>query len=130
MRMFCDCITLGGRMLLDIGPKEDGTLDERQEKVLLDLGGWIHDHEEAVFGTEKGLDYNHFLGGSTISADKKTMYLFVYDKPQETLCVKGIKTPVKKVTVLHTGEELRFSYTGSLPWSGIPGTLWIWAGEM
>ena len=70
------------------------------------------DHEEAVFGTEKGLDYNHFLGGSTISADKKTMYLFVYDKPQETLCVKGIKTPVKKVTVLHTGEELRFSYTG------------------
>ena len=58
------------------------------------------------------------------------MYLFVYDKPQETLCVKGIKTPVKRVTVLHTGEELRFSYTGSLPWSGIPGTLWIWAGEM
>lgn len=93
-------------------------------------GGWIHDHKEAVFGTEKGLDYNHFLGGSTISADKKTMYLFVYDKPQETLCVKGIKTPVKRVTVLHTGEELRFSYTGSLPWSGIPGTLWIWAGEM
>ena len=101
-----------------------------QEQVLLDLGGWIHDHEEAVFGTEKGLDYNHFLGGSTISADQKTMYLFVYDKPQETLCVKGIKTPVKRVTVLHTGEELRFSYTGSLPWSGIPGTLWIWAGEM
>lgn len=32
VRMFCDCITLGGRMLLDIGPKEDGTLDERQEK--------------------------------------------------------------------------------------------------
>lgn len=64
--------------------------------MLLDLGGWIHDHKEAVFGTEKGLDYNHFLGGSTISADKKTMYLFVYDKPQETLCVKGIKTPVKK----------------------------------
>ena len=130
VRMFCDGITMGGRMLLDIGPKEDGTLDERQEKVLLDLGGWIHDHKEAVFGTEKGLDYNHFLGGSTISADKKTMYLFVYDKPQETLCVKGIKTPVKRVTVLHTGEELRFSYTGSLPWSGIPGTLWIWAGEM
>ena len=33
VRMFCDCITLGGRMLLDVGPKEDGTLDERQVKV-------------------------------------------------------------------------------------------------
>mgnify|MGYP000161113563 CR=1 FL=1 len=60
VRMFCDCITLGGRMLLDIGPKEDGTLDERQEKVLLDLGGWIHDHKEAVFGTEKGTGLQSF----------------------------------------------------------------------
>jgi alpha-L-fucosidase len=130
VRMFCDCITLGGRMLLDVGPKEDGTLDERQEKVLLDLGNWIHDHEEAVYETGKGLSYQQFLGGSTLSADKKTIYLFVYDKPVETLCVKGIKTPVKRVTVLHSREELKFTYTGALPWSGIPGTLWIWAGDM
>lgn len=130
IRMFCDCITLGGRMLLDVGPKEDGTLDERQVKVLTDLGDWIHKHEEAVYGTGKGLSYHQFLGGSTLSADQKIIYLFVYDKPQETLCLKGIKTPVKRVTVLHTGEELKFSYTGSLPWSGIPGTLWIWAEQM
>lgn len=130
VRMFCDCITLGGRMLLDVGPKEDGTLDPRQEKVLTDLGDWINDHSEAVYGTGKGLEYRQFLGGSTLSADKQTVYLFVYDKPLETVCVKGIKTPVKRVTVLHSGEELRFTYTGSLPWSGIPGTLWIWAEEM
>lgn len=130
VRMFCDCITLGGRMLLDVGPKEDGTLDPRQEKVLTDLGDWINDHSEAVYGTGKGLEYRQFLGGSTLSADKQTIYLFIYDKPLETVCVKGIKTPVKRVTVLHSGEELRFTYTGSLPWSGIPGTLWIWAEEM
>ena len=130
IRMFCDCITLGGRMLLDVGPKEDGTLDERQEKVLLDLGSWIADHREAVYDTGKGISYAQFLGGSTLSEDQKTLYLFVYDKPQEALCVKGIKTPVKRVTVLHTGQELKFSYTGALPWSGIPGTLWIWAQNM
>ena len=130
VRMFCDCLTLGGNMLLDVGPKEDGTLDPRQEQVLLDLGGWIHDNEEAVYDADKGLDYRHYLGGSTISADKKTLYLFVYDKPVENVCVKGIKTPVKRITVLHTGEELTWSYTGSLPWSGIPGTLWIRADQM
>ena len=37
---------------------------------------------------------------------------------------------MKRVTVLHTGQELKFSYTGALPWSGIPGTLWIWAQNM
>ncbi|SHK73729.1 alpha-L-fucosidase [Anaerocolumna jejuensis DSM 15929] len=130
VRMFCDCITLGGRMLLDVGPKEDGTLDERQEKVLLDLGDWIRDHAEAVYGTVRGLSYQQFLGGSTLSADNRTIYLFVYDKPVEALCVKGIKTPVKRVSVLHSREEVKFTYTGALPWSGIPGTLWIWAGDM
>ena len=55
---------------------------------------------------------------------------FVYDKPAEFICVKGVKTRVKKVSVLHTGEELDFDYTGSLPWSGIPGTLWIRADKM
>ena len=130
VRMFCDCLTLGGKMLLDVGPKEDGTLDERQVKILEDLGTFIRDNEEAIYETEKGIGYEYFLGGSTLSADKKVLYLFVYDKPSENLCVKGIKTPVKRVSVLHTGEELAFSYTGSLPWSGIPGTLWIRADQM
>lgn len=125
IRMFCDCLTLGGNMLLDVGPKEDGTLDERQEQILLDLGAWIKDNEEAVYDPDKGLDYRFFLGGSTISQDKKTIYLFVYDTPNEFLCLKGIKTPVKKISVLHNGRDVEYRYTGSLPWSGIPGTLWI-----
>ena len=130
VRMFCDCITLGGKMLLDVGPKEDGTLDERQVKVLEDLGTFTHDNAEAIYGTGKGLSYNQYLGGSTLSADQKTIYLFVYDKPVEFLCVKGVKTPVKRISVLHTGQELSYMYTGSLPWSGIPGTLWIRADEI
>jgi len=130
IRMFCDCLTLGGNMLLDVGPKEDGTLDPRQEKILLDLGNWIHDNEEAIYETERGLSYNQFLGGSTLSADKNTIYLFVYDKPLEYLCVKGVKTRAKRITVLHTGEELTWRYTGGLPWYGIPGTLWIKADSM
>ena len=39
VRMFCDCITLGGRMLLDIGPKEDGTLDEIMSNYIGDEVG-------------------------------------------------------------------------------------------
>ncbi len=130
VRMFCDCITMGGNMLLDVGPMESGELDPRQEQVLLDLGTFIHDNEEAIYDTGKGLSYNNFLGGSTMSEDKKTIYLFVYDKPVEFLCVKGIKTEVARISVLHSGEELQYRYTGSLPWSGIPGTLWIDAANM
>lgn len=130
VRMFCDCLTLGGNFLLDVGPKEDGTLDPRQEQILLGLGSFINDNEEAIYEPDAGLDYRSYLGGSTLSQDKKTIYLFVYDRPSEFLCVKGIKTPVKRISVLHTGEEVSYRYTGALPWSGIPGTLWVKADEI
>ncbi|MGZ9585460.1 alpha-L-fucosidase [Paenibacillus marinisediminis] len=125
IRMFCDCITLGGNMLLDIGPREDGTIDERQEAILLGLGEWIKTHEEAVFGTDEGILPRYFLGGSTVSKDKKTLYLFVYDKPTECLCLKGLSNKINKITVLHSGKELTHEIHGGVPWFNIPGTTWI-----
>ena len=52
-------------MLLDVGPKEDGTIPEEEVQVLKDLGRWIKAHEEAIYPTGKGIGYEYFLGGST-----------------------------------------------------------------
>lgn len=125
IRMFCDCLTLGGNMLLDVGPMEDGTIPAPAVQVLKDLGAWIRDHEEAVYDPGRGLDYWFFLGGSTISEDKKTLYLFVYDQPVEDICLKGIQTKINKISVLHSGQELDWKIRGGAPWNNIPGTCWI-----
>lgn len=125
IRMFCDCITMGGNLLLDVGPMEDGTIDIRQQQVLIDLGNWITKNEEAVFETEKGIPYNFFLGGSTLSKDKKTLYLFVYDNPIENVCLKGICNKITKITILASQKELTYKLKGGAPWNGIPGTVWI-----
>lgn len=125
IRMFCDVLTFGGNMLLDVGPKEDGTIPEEAVNVLQDLGGWIKTHEEAVYDTGRGLDYWFFLGGSTLSEDKESLYLFVYDTPKESITLKGIHNKFKKISVLHSGEELDYRLIGSAPWNGIPGTAWI-----
>ena len=122
IRMFGDCLTMGGNMLLDVGPKADGSLDPRQEQILLDLGSWIDDNREAVYGTDKGINYRYFLGGSTVSKDRKTLYLISYDRPDEYFCLKGLLTPVKRISVLHSNETLQYRYTGMGPNNG---TLWI-----
>ena len=129
IRMFCECLTQGGNMLLDIGPKEDGSIDPRQEEVLVKLGEWIHANEEAVYDSERGVDFHFYAGGSTLSEDKKQLYLFVYDKPNEFVCLKGINTEIDKITVLSTGQELTWDITGGAPWNGIPGTCWISLSE-
>lgn len=129
IRMLCECITMGGNMLLDVGPKEDGTIIPEQEQVLLELGQWIRDNEEAIYNTERGLNYAFFQGGSALSPDKQTLYLFVYDKPNDFICVKGLKTRIKRATVLHNDRELDWDITGGAPWFEIPGLTWIYIPE-
>ncbi len=125
IRMFCDCISMGGNMLLDIGPKEDGTVDERQVAVLTGLGKWVKAHEEAIFGTKEGIMQRYWQGGSTISKSGDVLYLFVYDMPREHVCLKGLCNKIKKITVLHSGKELTYDIHGGVPWFNIPGTTWI-----
>ncbi|MGG4481639.1 alpha-L-fucosidase [Paenibacillus illinoisensis] len=125
VRMFCDCISMGGNMLLDIGPREDGTIDERQEAILLGLGEWIRPHAEAVYGTRDGIMSRYYGDGSTLSADGKTLYLFVHGDPKESICVKGLCNEIRKVSVLHSGKELTYDIHGGVPWFQIPGTTWI-----
>lgn len=125
LRMFVDCISMGGNMLLDVGPMEDGTIPARQVETLMGLGKWIGEHEEAIFGTEEGIMQRYWAGGSTLSKDKKTLYLFVHDTPQESVCLKGLSTPIKRLSVLHSGKELTHVIHGGVPWFNIPGTTWI-----
>ncbi len=124
-RMFCDCIGLGGNVLWNIAPLEDGTLDPMQEKLLLEFGEWLTPNSEAVYSTTKGLPFGHFFGPSSLSKDKKTLYLFYHDIPNGEIPVKGIYNKIKKITILKTDESVGFRMNGGAPWINIPGVLWI-----
>ena len=125
IRMFAECIGMGGNMLLDIGPKEDGTIDPEQEKRLLGLGEWINRHEEAIFSTNAGLPTGHYHGPSTVSKDNSVLYLFCFDRPYEDIMVKGIRNKIRKITAVGSGIELKYKKIGGAPWVKIPGILWI-----
>lgn len=125
VRTFCEVIGMGGRLLLDAGPLEDGTFQPVQEQRLLELGDWISRYAEAVKGTQAGLPCGHFLGSSTLSADRTVLYLFFFDIPGGPLPVKGIINEIESVTLLATGESIPYKMIGGAPWMGIPGVLWI-----
>ena len=77
IRIFAECLGMGGNLLLDIGPKADGTIAAEQTKLLRDLGRWTSKHAEAIYGSLAGLPAGHFYGPSTISKDSTILYLFV-----------------------------------------------------
>ncbi len=125
VRMFCECIGMGGNMLLDIGPRQDGTIQPEHVERLEALGGWIRPHQEAIYSTGAGLPAGHFYGASTLSSDQTTLYLFLFDRPWDEVAVKGLLNKVKRVSVVGSGREVAHRMIGGAPWAGVPGVLWI-----
>lgn len=123
VRYFAETIGMGGNLLLDVGPREDGTIPAAQVERLEGLGGWIDKHRSAVYGTVAGLPAGHHYGPSTLSADRRTLYLICFDTPRETIGLRGLRTPVKRVRVIGTGTELPHQVIGGL--GDVPGVTWI-----
>jgi alpha-L-fucosidase len=46
-----DIVSKNGALLLNLGPKPDGTIPEEDERILLDIGRWLDINGEAVYGT-------------------------------------------------------------------------------
>ncbi|PJJ66669.1 alpha-L-fucosidase [Chryseobacterium geocarposphaerae] len=77
VRTLTDVISMGGNLLLDIGPKSDGSIPEEQIEILKNLGRWTSKHKEAVYGTRKGLPFENYKGKSSISKDGKKLFLYL-----------------------------------------------------
>jgi alpha-L-fucosidase len=129
IRVFVDCIGLGGNLLLDIGPKEDGTVIPEQVEVLKQLGRWTTKHREAIYGTRGGIPPDYYLGRSTISKDSTKLYLFVDNAPKGMpngqIVVRGLKNSVGRAYVVGNGTKLRTSVLMKQSWNDIPGLLYI-----
>lgn len=122
IRTFVETISGGGNLLLDVGPRADGTIVPEQESRLKALGAWIDRNEPAVFGT-RGIPAGHVFAPTTLSEDRRTLYVFCYDPPRESVTITGLASKVKRITALGTGEELTHCRYGGF--DPVPGVLAI-----
>lgn len=99
VRTLVDVISMGGNLLIDIGPKEDGSLPEEQVKILEELGRWTQKHGEAVYGTRKGLPFENYKGKSTISKDGKSLFLYIEGQKEKDR-IAGIHTPIQSARII------------------------------
>ncbi len=130
IHIFADVIGHGGNLLLDIGPKEDGTIPPGQVKVLDEIGQWTSKHAEAIYATRAGLPNGHFFGPSTLSADSTTLFLFLPHGVGGSAEIKGLDNKILSVEVLRDagsgpGVTLDHRVVGKISWSKVPGLVFI-----
>ncbi|MES2650095.1 MAG: alpha-L-fucosidase [Bacteroidota bacterium] len=105
IRTLVDCISMGGNLLLDIGPKPDGTIATEQQAILKGLGRWTSKHAEAIYGTKAGIEKGHFNGKTALSKDEKTLYLYLDYKDKNGVLLSGISSKIAGISVIgYTGK--------------------------
>lgn len=108
---FVDIVSKNGNLLLNVGPKADGTIPAGQRERLEGLGNWLDTNGEAIFGTRPW---------TTASAETETgervrftqkgdaVYVILLDTPQQAeVTIPGIPLQTAgTVTSLATGKTV------------------------
>jgi alpha-L-fucosidase len=104
----CEVSAKGGRLLLNVSPRGDGSLPPEQVERLEMIGDWMRRSGESVLDTTPGLEPWQFYGPSTRRGDN-IVYVHAVMRPYESLTVRGIRIRrVQRVTALSTGADLKF----------------------
>ena len=125
LRTFVDCLSMGGNLLLDIGPKADGTIPEEQVAVLKEFGRWTSKHKEAIYDTRAGISAEHFQGYTTLNKAGDILYLYLPYRPNGVVEVKGLMNKVNRVWAVGNGTMLPYKVYNKNYWSEVPGNLYI-----
>jgi alpha-L-fucosidase len=113
IRMLASCTTGGGNLLLNFGPRPDGTFAEGEAKVARAMGEWLRKYGAAIYGTRGG-PYRNGSWGGTCHKDNK-LYLLVNEWPAEGLAFDPLPNKVLAARTL-TGVPCTFKQSAG-EWS-------------
>ena len=125
LRIFVGCLQKGGNMLMNIGPKADGTIPKEAESILEEFGRWTSKHESAIYQTKPGIPEGHVFAPTTLSKDSTILYVYLDYKVNESLAIKGLKNSVNRIWVVGDGRKLNYKSVGKQYWSEVPGILYV-----
>jgi len=99
----------GTNLLLNIGPRPDGTISPEFVQRLDSIGRWLNQHGQSIYGTRAGPITPRQWGVSTRKGD--TIYVHVLSWSDRTLSLPALGVNVKRAWALESGREVPFAQT-------------------
>jgi len=94
----------GANLLLNIGPRFDGTIQPEAEERLLALGAWLERTGPAIYGTRAGPVPPRAWGATTRRGD--SVFVHILDWPDRTLALPSLGASVVRARMLVGGEAV------------------------
>jgi len=117
--LFVDVVSKNGNLLLNVGPKADGTIPELQEDRLMGLGAWLDINSDAIYSTHPwGIADGKTVEGIDVHFTQKddTLYAILVQKILETntVTIKSLKIKNNtEVYLLGDNRPLKFQQVDS-----------------
>ncbi len=99
-------------LLLNVGPRPDGTVPPEAEERLREVGRWLATYGGSIYGTRRGPIPPRDWGVTTARGD--TVFVHVLDWPDRMLALPTLAAPVVGARMFATGKrvEVRQSEAG------------------
>ena len=122
IQMLINTVSLGGNLLMNVGPSSRGYQDNRAEAALKAYADWMKYNSRSIYGCTmpepellKLCPPNCKM---TQSVDGKRLYLHLYEYPYNLLHLPGFEDKVEYAQFLHDGSELRMRTNVSIMFDG------------
>jgi alpha-L-fucosidase len=136
VRLLCDVVSKNGNLLLNIGPRADGTIPQGMQTRLLALGDWLANNGEAIYGSKPWITFGEYEGELVEESDvvytrhsqriherefrftskPGAVYVIAYqplDTPMLLKSFVGFEDTITEATVLGTGNSAQWELTPS-----------------
>jgi len=128
VHMLVDIVSKSGNLLLDVGPMADGAIPPLQAERLRQLGDWLRQNGDAIYGTRPWTRAEgRTEDGTAVRFTRKgnAVYAVLLSDPRERRITipEMILPTVKGVTLLANGAALPFKQDGSFVRVTLPATL-------
>ncbi|MDK3161956.1 alpha-L-fucosidase [Kamptonema cortianum] len=111
LEMLRTCAAGGGNLLLNIGPKPDGSIPDEAIERLSRVGKWLKIYGEALYGKKDRLLTMEAIPMGWWTRSGATYYFWCFRWPGRTMAMGGLSEKLKSVRLLPDGKPLAFTQT-------------------